>query len=302
MRRTDAVLFTNFTTYPLLRTPFSLIIYDLSFVIAPDTVQEGYRNWLVRNVPRSIERAGSIVVPSESVRAEVLEHYPAADGKIVVASPGVDRATFRPTAPEAQAAARARFGLPDRYFLFVGTLQPRKNLLRLLAAYRALAPEVREREALVLVGMKGWRDDSIRAELEQLSADGVRVHWPGYVATTDLPALYSGATALVWPSLYEGFGMPILEAMACGAPVITSDCSSMPEAAGGAALLVDPTDVDALSAAMLRVSTDDALARELTGRGRARAARANWRDTASRVLEALEIAIGSAGAAPGVRP
>jgi alpha-1,3-rhamnosyl/mannosyltransferase len=236
-------------------------------------------------------------VPSEAVRVELVAHFSTPTDKIVVAPPGVDRRIFRPVSPAEGAAVRSRLGMPDHYFLFVGTLQPRKNILGLLAAYCALPSDVKSREALVLVGMKGWRDDGIVAELDRLRAAGEHVHPVGYVATTDLPALYSGSTAFVWPSLYEGFGMPILEAMACGAPVITSDRSSMPEAAGGAALLVDPTDVDSLSAAMLRIAEDDELARDLARRGHERAARADWHHTAARVLHALEMAADTATSA-----
>lgn len=288
--RADVFLFTNFTTYRLRRTPYAVVVYDLTYLLAPETLNDAYRTRLTRNVPRAVAGAGAVIVVSGAVRDELVEHLAVPPGKIVVASPGVDGTVFRPVPADRRAEVRSRLGLPDRYFLFVGTLQPRKNVRRLLDAYAALPDATRAREGLVLAGMKGWRDDEIVAEIDRLRAAGERIHTPGYVDAADLPALYAGATALVWPSLYEGFGMPILEAMACGAPVITSARPAMAEAAGGAALLVDPTDVGALSGAMRRIAEDDALASTLARRGPERAARARWSDTAGRVREALALA------------
>jgi len=288
--RADVFLFPNFTTLPLWRAPFSVVIHDLSFLLVPDTLNDAYRERLARQVPDTVRRAGSVIAPSASVKVDLVEHLAVPPDKIIVASPGVDRRVFRPVGGDARAEVLMRHSLPTSYFLFVGTLQPRKNVVRVLTAYRALPADVRSRHALVLVGMKGWRDDEIASEITRLTDAGERVHYAGYADGADLPALYSGATAFVWPSLFEGFGMPVLEAMACGTPVITSDRSSLPEAAGGAALLVDPFDVDAIADAMRRVADDDALASSLVERGHERAARACWHDTASHVRDALALA------------
>ena len=164
----------------------------------------------------------------------------------------------------------------------MGTIEPRKNLGRLLAAFERVHREGLS-DALVIVGKRGWLTDDFFATLEQ---SPVREHviFPGFVPDAALPAVYTGAQVLVLPSLSEGFGLPVLEAMACRTPVICSDTSSLPEVAGDAALLVDPTDVDALSSALTRVLTDSALQEQMRARGEAQAARFSWERTAEETL------------------
>ena len=188
------------------------------------------------------------------------------------------------------AAARARYGLPDRYLLFVGTIEPRKNLGRILTAFERLHATGLT-DALVIVGKRGWLYDDFFARLEGSPAKQA-VIFPGFVPDADLPAVYAGAQALAFPSEFEGFGLPVLEAMACGTPVVCSNTSSLPEVAGdpsagsgqAAALLVDPLDVDALTDALRRVLSDPALATELRGRGLAQAARFSWARAAEETL------------------
>jgi glycosyltransferase involved in cell wall biosynthesis len=190
------------------------------------------------------------------------------------------------TDPATLAAVRARYGLGDAPFvLAVGTLQPRKNYVRLIQAFAAISnlQPLTSNLHLVIAGGKGWRYDAIFAEVEKLGLRD-RVLFPGFVADADLPALYSAARVLAYPSIYEGFGLPMLEAMACGTPVVTSTASCMPEVAGDAALLVPPTDVDALAAALDRALTDEALRADLIAKGRARARQFSWAKSARQLL------------------
>jgi glycosyltransferase involved in cell wall biosynthesis len=283
----DVFLFTNYATYPLWRTPYVVIVYDLSYLVVPECILDGYRSMLASWIPPGVAGAAAVVTVSEAVKSELVHWLGVAADRVVVAPPAVDAARFRPVPTEQRAALRRELGVPDRYFLFVGTIEPRKNIRRLVDAYATLPDDVRAEHALVLVGSKGWLDDDILDAVEELRRRGEQVVQPGYVPDEALPALYADATAFVYPSLYEGFGMPVMEAMACGAPVITSNVSSLPEAAGGAGLLVDPLDVRAISNAMARVARDEQLAADLRERGRERAARTDWRRTAELVHGAL---------------
>jgi len=182
----------------------------------------------------------------------------------------------------------ARLGIERPYVLFVGTLQPRKNLARVLEAFGSVVARGLPHR-LVLVGQRGWLADPIFAAVQASEpAARERIHLTGYLADDDLPLVYTGADALIFPSLYEGFGLPALEAMACGTPVLTSDTSSLPEVVGEAALTVDPLDTAAIAAGLERLATDEPLRRELRGRGLARAARFTWRRAAERTLAVLE--------------
>src|SRR5690606_36354608 len=182
-------------------------------------------------------------------------------------------------------AVRRKYNLPERYWLYIGTLQPRKNIVRLVQAY-AKWRSADDSAGLVLAGAKGWLFDPAWVE----GVEGV--HMPGYIDDADKGALYVGAIALVFPSLYEGFGFPVLEAMGCGCPVICSSTSSLPELAGDAAMLVDPLDVDAIAAAMTQVAGDAELRASLAARGAEQARRFTWDAAARAALGALEAAHG----------
>ena len=221
-----------------------------------------------------------MIAISQATKDDLVAHYGVPKEKIPVVYHGVEP-RFRPT-PDP--AVPARYGLPSRYFLYLGTLQPRKNLERLLQAYAQLSGDV---PALVLAGAKGWYFERIAAAIAALGL-GERVFLPGYVPDEDVPALLTGALALVFPSLYEGFGLPVLEAMACGTPVVTANTSSLPEVVGEAGLLVDPLRVDEIAAAMQRLLADEALRAELSRRGLERAGLFSWDRCARETLAVLE--------------
>ncbi len=258
-----------------------------------------YRYWL----PYVLPRVDAVITLSQTSKADIAHYLKIAPGKIHIAYPGVD-AHFRPLPIAQVTRVRRRYGLPRDYILFVGSVEKRKNLVGLLHAYACLSDmgNVRGRTTplpLVVVGarrrmytqMPGAHE--IEATLQSLALEQ-DVIFTGYVPDADLPALYNGATLFVFPSLYEGFGLPPLEAMACGTPVVCSNAASLPEVVGDldvgapAALMVDPHDIGGLAAAMQRVSGDDDLQCELRRRGLARAQRFTWAQTAEQVVSVYQ--------------
>jgi glycosyltransferase involved in cell wall biosynthesis len=228
------------------------------------------------------------VADSQATRADLIREYQVSESKVHVVYLGRDESLAPVRDPQILEGARARYGIGPRYLLYVGTLQPRKNLDRVVEGFARLAatPGMHSVQ-LVLAGKRGWLYGTLFSQVARRGLEG-RVLFPGYVDETDLAALYSGALGYVYPSLYEGFGIPVLEAQACGVPVMTSNNSSLPEVAGDAALLVDPTDVDAISEAMLQLATDDALRATLIERGFANVKRFSWEKCARETLEVLE--------------
>jgi glycosyltransferase involved in cell wall biosynthesis len=288
---------------PLQRPATVFTVHDLAFLRHPQTHLPTNRWFLTALMPRFVAAATAIIADSEATRRDLLRYYPAAAPKVHVVHLGVE-AAFRPVAPEAVRAVAGRYGLPERYVLFVGVLEPRKNVRTLLGAYRSLLQR-RGRDAgpppLVIVGPRGWwYRDLYRLAREQGLAPLVRFLGP--VPDAELPALYSGAAAFVYPSLYEGFGLPPLEALACGVPVVCSDRAALPEVVGDAALLVDPQDAGAIAGALARVLDDDQLRQTLRARGLARAARFTWERTAQATARVYEQALAAHRAAVRGRP
>jgi glycosyltransferase involved in cell wall biosynthesis len=281
----------DFTLPPLTHGTRSLLtVHDLSFIRDPESADSALRAYLNRVVPRSVARADHVLADSESTRADLIELYRTPPAKVSVLYSGVDE-RFRPVTDSAALnAVRAKYDLGGWPFvLAVGTLQPRKNYVRLIQALAQLPlPDV----CLVIVGGRGWLFGAIFAEVERLGLRA-RVRFPGFANDADLPALYSAARVLAYPSLYEGFGLPILEAFACGTPVVTSTASSLPEVAGDAALLVPPTDVDALAAALTAALTDDALRADLIHRAQARLPLFSWEKSARQLLKMYERLLGA---------
>jgi glycosyltransferase involved in cell wall biosynthesis len=271
-------------TLPGVRT--LLTVHDLSFLHYPDHFVPKLVRYLSRVVPRSIARAWRVLADSEATRADLIQLLGVPPGKVEVLYSGV-APRFRPEPePGEEKRLQARYGLGERpYVLSVGTLQPRKNYVRLIRAFARLRPETQ----LVIAGGRGWLYQEIYAEAEK-HPDRVRIL--GFVDEADLPALYRGAALFVFPSLYEGFGLPVLEAMACGVPVVCSDASSLPEVAGEAALLVDPHDEEGLAERMERALADERLREEMIVRGLEQAARFTWERAARQLLAALDAVAG----------
>jgi len=279
----------DFTLPPLHKARGVVTVHDLSFLRVPQCADPGLRSFLEREVPRAVKYATRVLADSENTRKDLVELLNVAPEKISVVPAGVET-RFQPVSDTARLAeVRARYNLPDWFILMVGTIEPRKNLARLIAAYSQLRRQTGLPHALVIAGKEGWLFQGI---YDQVAKEGLtdRVLFPGFVADADLPALYTLADLLAFPSLYEGFGLPPLEAMACGTPVVTSDNSSLPEAVGSAALLVNAEDTDGLTEAMARVLCDASLRMRLAEQGRAQAARFTWPAAARKLLEAYQLA------------
>jgi glycosyltransferase involved in cell wall biosynthesis len=231
----------------------------------------------------AVRRARTFLCVSEATRAELEEHFPKTRGRTLVTPNAADE-RFN---PHAEPGERARLRLERPYVLALGTIEPRKNLQRLIEAYLGLPEDLRARFDLCLAGPVGWKAGPI---MDTLRVHSQSVRQLGYVPDEDLPALYRGAALFAYPSLAEGFGLPVLEALACGTAVITSGVSSMPEVGGDAARYVNPRDTADIRAALAELLTDDAKRQELAARGPAQAARFSWRRTAEQTLAAIEAA------------
>jgi len=224
---------------------------------------------------------------SQATKQDLIELLGVPPEKIAVVYGGIE-ARFSPAAdPAGDAMVRQKYGLEQPYMFTLGTLEPRKNYVRLMRAYHRLSQEAGSVPPLIVAGGKGWLYEDIFAEVERLGL-GERVRFLGYVQDTDLPALYRGAELFVFPSLYEGFGFPPLEAMACGCPVVCSNSSSLPEVVGDAAILVDPTDEEQIARALYAGLTEATLRERLIERGLARAALFTWPAAARRLVAEYE--------------
>lgn len=259
-------------------------VHDMAFLAYPETVAKRTRRWLGKNLRKYCCRADVIITVSEFSKQEICRYMDVPLEKIEVIYNGVDLVHYRPRGQEEIQEVQKRLNIPGKYILYLGTLEPRKNIENLIRAYRILKKGMTYAPRLVLAGKKGWMYDSIF----ELIKDYGLVHdvvFTGYVDETDVPALLSGAEMFVFPSLYEGFGIPPLEAMACGTPVITSDTSSLPEVVGDAGIMVPPYDVDALFRAMISLLEDTEQKERLVSEGYKQAARFTWEASARKMFE-----------------
>lgn len=259
--------------------PTVVTVHDLSFLRHPDAFRLPNRLYLRLLTVLSTRRAARVIAVSESTRRDVIALCGVAGDRVIAVPNGVSE-RFCPADAAAVAEFRRRRGLPERYILFLGTLEPRKNVVRLLDAYAAWRRASREPVILVIAGGKGWFYQTIFAQVARLGLEEA-VLFPGFVPSDELPWWYRAAELFVYPSLFEGFGLPVLEALACGTPTITSRASSLPEVAGDAALLVDPEDTGELTDAIARLSSDPLLADELRSAGPRQAGRFTWSRTAA---------------------
>ena len=266
------------------KTPTLLTIHDLSFIHFPETFTPALVTYLNRIVPWSIERATHILADSQATKDDLAAHWNVPREKVSVLYLGVS-GMFKPiTNPRSIKSVQKKYNLDGKpYVISVGTIQPRKNYRMLIRAFRPVAE--RFPHDLIIVGGRGWKYDQISEEVE---SQGLldRVHFLGFVDDADLPALYSAATLFTLPSLYEGFGLPILEAMACGVPVMASDVSSLPEVVGNAGVLLPAKDIVAWSQAMMELIEDMSRRTRLVGAGFLRAREFTW-SKAARELAAI---------------
>ena len=303
LARPPDVLFVPAHVLPLIHPRRSVVtVHDLGYLAYPEAHRPADRRYLDWSTRWSATQAAAVLADSAATKADLVAAYGILPGKIHVIHLGRDETLARVADPDQIAAVCHKYSIAAPtagagYLLYVGTLQPRKNLARVIEAFACLVGSPAGADLqLVLAGGKGWLFEQMRLPtlVERLGLAG-RVLFSGYVADADLPALLSGARAFVFPSLHEGFGIPVLEAGACGVPVITSNTSSLPEVAGdpaagpegAAALLVDPHDVEAIADAMHRVLTDGALRTELIRRGHENLKRFSWEKCARETLAVL---------------
>lgn len=280
--RVDLLLAPDFVAPPTAWARTIVTIHDLSYLAVPQYADPGLRRYLSGAVPRSLRRAAHVVAVSETTRREAIERLGLTPDRVSVVYNGVDPA-FRPLPPATVDEVRRRLALPERFILTLGTLEPRKNHLGLIQAFAQLQ-ESEPAVPLLVAGRRGWLDEPIFRAVEELGLQA-SVRFLGGVDDADLPALLNAAAVLAYPSFYEGFGLPPLEAMACGTPVVTSTGGALPEVCGEAALLVAPADTAGLADALGRALMDRALRTTLRERGLRRAAGFTWANTAAGLVE-----------------
>lgn len=292
-RRPPDVFFTPAHVIPFgYSGPSVATIHDLGYEYFPEAHprrQLAYLRWSTRHNARLARR---VIADSRATRDDLVKFYGVDAAKIDIVYPGADPDLRRSEDDAEIAAALAKYAIQPPYLLYLGTLQPRKNLVRLVEAFDISGLHA-EGYSLVLAGKAGWLAQSLLEAVRGLSSDVRRqIILPGYIGETEKNLLLSGAAALIFPSLYEGFGFPVLEAQACGTPVVCSSTSSLPEVAGEGALLVDPLNTAALTGAMRRITGDPPLKAALIEAGRSNLLRFDWRRAAISVLNVLESATG----------
>ena len=286
------VLHVQYTAPPLAPCPVVVTIHDLSFEHLPETFNRRSRAQLRLTVRRTARKAAQILTLSEFSRRDIVDTYRIAPNRVSV-TPAAAPSHFKPIEDETELRKiREIYGIERDYILSVSSIQPRKNLIRLIEAYSCLRGSRPEGKLpqLVLVGKRGWLDNETFRAAQRHSANN-DIAFTGYVAEKDLPALYSGATCFVYPSFFEGFGLPVLEAMQCGAPVIAGNRTSIPEVVGKAGLLFDPFDTNSLVQALTRMLDDSEYRAALRIQGLERAREFDWKQTARMTLQAYQKAV-----------
>ena len=276
---------TDFTLPPSLsKTKTIVTVHDLSFVRVPDAASQKLKRYLDVVVPRSVHKANHVIADSQATKDDLIEFYNIPSDKITVLLSGVDSGYQKIKQFVSLMTIRNKYNIPNTPYIFcVGTIQPRKNYSRTIKALKILRDEGYELD-FVIAGGKGWLEDEMYQTIKDTGLEN-HVHLIGFADDEDLPALYSGAECVAFPSLYEGFGFPVLEGMACETPVVTSNLSSLPEVAGDAALLVDPYDIEAIADAIKRILDDSELRQTLIKRGINQASKFTWESSARQLCQ-----------------
>ena len=287
-RKTDVSLFFNYYVPPFVSGKKITMIHDMVCMDCPETMSLKTKIMLKLTLKKSIKRADKIITISEFSKKRIIHHFGVDPKKIIIMPIGVDFDIYRNNYSKKEIEnVRCKFGINKDYFLYLGTLEPRKNIERIIDGYYQLIQKNNDAPLLVLAGKKGWLFESVFQKVEEYNIKD-KVIFTGYISGEDAPVLMCGAKAFVFPSLYEGFGMPPLEAMACGTPVITSDCTSLPEVVGDCGILVNPLKSEEICGAMLKLVNDNELCARLSGEGRKRAELFTWKRAADIIFEACE--------------
>lgn len=284
----DITHFFNYYLPPGVKGKKIVTVHDMAYKRFPETVRFKTRKMLDISLKKSINRADLIITVSEFSKQEILSFFPQCARKIEVVYNGVDLNVFRPMSDQVMIEkVKRKYNIEGDFLLYLGTIEPRKNIERLLEAYSLIKKKLRYYPKLVLAGGKGWLDSGIFRTLEKLKLKD-NVVLSGYVGDEDVPVLMNAARAFLFPSIYEGFGMPPLEAMACGVPVLTASVASLPEVVGDAAVLVDPFSVDSISSGMKKIISDEKLRTQLSQKGKERAKLFSWEIVTEKLYKIYE--------------
>lgn len=275
-KKSEVTHFFNYIIPPFVHGKKIVTIHDMVIRAYPETVRFRTKQVLNTGMKKSMKRADVIITDSEFSKSEIIKYYPKYKDKIQVVYCGVNTEKFYPVTDASKIDnVKKSLGIDRDYFLYLGTIEPRKNLERLIEAYSILVSKDKDVPLLVMAGGKGWLNSAIYSKVSEYGIEK-NVIFTKYIPDEDLCPLINGATAFVFPSLYEGFGMPPLEAMACGVPVVTSGEASLPEVAGDCAVIVDAYSPESISEGMYKVWTDEKLREDLKTRGPKRAAEFSW--------------------------
>ncbi len=278
----------DFVLPPLRHMPGIVTVHDLSFMVYPQHAVPGLEFYLKKAVPRSVQRARIVLADSHNTKTDLIRFWDTPPDKIHVLYPGLD-AKFRPVRdPDILERVRARYALPERFILSVSRLEPRKNFVGLIRAFEKLKRTTGVPHHLVIAGSKGWKYEPI-LQAAAASPYAKAIHFPGFIAEEDLPALYTLADVFAYPTFYEGFGFPPLEAMACGTPVLASNNSSLPEVVGDAGYLLPAEDTEAWVQALTQLLHDPVTRQALIEKGYAQAARFSWEKSARQLLRIYQM-------------
>lgn len=272
-------IFPNFIKWPTGKKNKSIsFIYDLSFIKFPEYADPKTYRFLKSNINRTINESDRIITISNYSKKQIEKYNQNAKGKIDVVNPAIDHDIFYKKSEYEIHKVLKKYGIKNKYILFIGNIEPRKNIIGILNSYNFLKDRIKSEYSLVLAGGGGWQNDEIKIKLNDMT--NLNIVCPGYIDERDIPALYSGASLFIFPSYYEGWGMPVLEAMACGVPVITSDNSSLPEVAGNAAIMVDADETKKITSSIELVLSNNKIKKEMIIKGYSQAKKFSWEKSA----------------------
>lgn len=282
-------IFTRFATMPLAFSDSVVVIYDLSFELYREYAEDRNAKFLSAVVSKSISRSKRVIAISDNSRQEIMDFYGITPDKMILAKPSVDGRLFYKHSQPKIKEIKNKYKIEGDYILYVGNLEPRKNLDGLVEAYTKLPKDITDKYSLLLVGVTGWKTEALFSRIIDLYKKGFKIIRPAsYVLDEDLPVIYSGAKMVVYPSHYEGFGMPPLEALSCGTPAITSNNSSMPEVVGEQGILIDDKNIDSITAAIKTVIDDSRIEKDTITNGPRQARKFSWSASAQAIVDGLE--------------
>lgn len=291
-RKVDITHFFNYHVPPGVKKKTITTVHDMAFKSYPETVRLKTKIMLKISLKKSCKRADKIMTISEFSKNEIIKYLGIKPDKIFVTHIGVNRDFFKPIENEVLIdSIKSKYKIFDRYFLYLGTIEPRKNLERLIEAYFKLREMIPNAPLLVLAGQKGWLYDSIFKKVKDLKLEKF-VIFTGYIKNEDRALILNGALGFVFPSLYEGFGMPPLEAMSCGTPVISSNCTSLPEVIGDAGILVDPYNTNEITLGMKKIVENPELRKKLSLKGIERAKIFTWENSVKKIIDEYKKLLG----------